>query len=80
MNEVYIITGSKDKSIKAIVIGEDDMDKAIVFTIENAHDSDVNYIMKVCENEIISCGNDGTIKRWSTGFSWVSWKSFRFTK
>lgn len=64
MNEVYIITGSKDKSIKAIVIGENDMDKAIVFTIENAHDSDVNYIMKASENEIISCGNDGTIKRW----------------
>ena len=67
-----IITGSKDKSIKGIRFGDEDedKDKTILFTIENAHNSDVNYIMKVNEKEIISCGDDGTIKRWNIDCSY----------
>ena len=56
-----IITGSKDCSIKCLQYGED---KPILFTIEKAHDAEIQYIMKVDKNEIISCGDDGQIKRW----------------
>ena len=41
-------------------MGEDE-EEPILFTIEKAHDREIQYIMKVDEHEIISCG-DGNIK------------------
>ena len=66
-----LITGSKDCSIKCLQVGEDEK-KPILFTIEKAHNRDINYIMKLSKNEIISCGDDGQIKRWEidTSYSW----------
>lgn len=64
INGRCIITGSRDQTIKGIQVGDEDEEKNILFTINNAHDRDVNYIMKVDEHEIISCGDDGVIKRW----------------
>lgn len=71
MNGRYLITGSKDCSIKCLQIGEDEKNP-ILFTIEKAHDRDINYIMKLSKNEIISCADDGQIKRWEidTSYSW----------
>ena len=69
-NRGYIITGSKDSSIKCLnVEGEEDYEEEgkkhyISFTIEKAHEDEIKYILKVNDNEIISCGSEGKIKRW----------------
>lgn len=62
MNGRCMITGSKDCSIKCLQIGEED--EPILFSIDKAHDREIQYIMKFDKNEIISCGDDGAIKRW----------------
>ena len=62
MNGRCLISGSKDCSIKCLQMGKDN--KPILFTIEKAHDGEIQYIMKYDKNEIISCGDDGKIKRW----------------
>lgn len=62
INGRCIITGSKDCSIKCLQINEDE--KPILFTIPKAHNNEIQYIMKYSKNEIISCGDDGQIKRW----------------
>ena len=57
----FVIAGSKDGSIRSLDwFGE----KSDEFIIEKAHDCGVNYILKEDENRIISCGDDGKIKRW----------------
>lgn len=63
INGRCIISGSKDCSIKCLQVGEDE-DNFVLFSIDKAHDREIKYIMKMNENEIISCGDDGTIKRW----------------
>jgi WD40 repeat protein len=70
MNGRCLITGSKGCSIKCLQMGEDE--QPILFTIEKAHEREVQYIMKVDKDEIISCGDDGQIKRWHVdcGYSW----------
>ena len=70
-----IITGSKDCSIKCLQYGED---KPILFTIEKAHDAEIQYILKVDKNEIISCGDDGQIKRWYINCSYSFEKIERY--
>jgi WD40 repeat protein len=68
----YIITGSADCSIKCIYLHQDfdseyennKKEEYIRFNIEKAHEREIKYIMKVNNNEIISCGGDGVIKRW----------------
>lgn len=72
IEKTYIITGSSDCSIKCIDIrqdidsdyDDDENESFILFNIEKAHEKGINYIMKVNNNEIISCGEDGVIKRW----------------
>lgn len=79
MNYRYIITGSKDCSIKCLSCKLDeyeDEEESILFSIEKAHADEVNYIMKVSKNEIISCGKDGIIKRWFVNLDYYS--SFDF--
>ena len=63
INGRIAITGSKDCSIKCLQLGE--KEDPILFTINKAHDNEIQYIMKFSEMEIISCGDDGAIKRWS---------------
>ena len=64
MNGRYVLTGSKDCSIKCLTIGDDDDDEPVLFTIEKAHQSEVQYILKISDSEVISCGDEGIIKRW----------------
>ena len=64
MNGRYVLTGSKDCSIKCLKIGNDHDNEPVLFTIEEAHQSQVNYILKISESEVISCGDEGIIKRW----------------
>lgn len=58
----YIVTGSRDKSIKC-----SHFDEGVKFTIENAHSKEINYIIqdKINDSNIFSCGADGLIKYWS---------------
>lgn len=77
MNGRCTITGSKDCTIKCLQMGEDEKEP-ILFTIDKAHDNDIRYIMKVDENEIISCGDDGAIKRWKVNCSYSYKKIQRY--
>ena len=58
----YIVTGSRDKSIKC-----SHYEDGVKFTIENAHSHEINYIIqdKINNSNIFSCGGDGLIKYWS---------------
>ena len=53
MNGRYVLTGSKDCSIKCLTIGDDDDDEPVLFTIEKAHQSEVQYILKISDSEVI---------------------------
>ena len=59
----YALSGSKDCSIKCLTIGDDD-EEPVLFTIDKAHQSEVQYILKISDSEVISCGDEGVIKRW----------------
>lgn len=75
LNGRCILTGSKDCSIKCLQMGEDE---PILFTIPNAHNSEIQYIMKYDKNEVISCGDDGCIKRWHIDYSYSFEKIDRY--
>ena len=75
INGRSIITGSKDCTIKCLQYGEE---PPILFTIEKAHEREIQYIMKIDENNIISCGDDGQIKRWYINCSYSFEKIERY--
>ena len=76
MNGRCLITGSKDCTIKCLQMGEEK--EPILFTIDKAHDSEIQYIMKYGKNQIISCGDDGAIKRWEVDCSYSFEKIERY--
>ena len=61
-NKIYASNAKKNPNI--ILYNMDDIDSKLKICIK-AHNENVNWIIKTDTNNLISCGDDGTIKIWS---------------
>ena len=62
LNKNILLTGDKSKRIRQWRIEGDNL--ILIFTKENAHDGDINALIKLRDGHIASCSDDKKIKIW----------------